>query len=300
MRAPRAATPATQNPRANWCLTLNNWTPEQYEKLKEYLTHKAKWWILGKEIAASGTPHLQGAFSLNLKSRLNTIKTAIGIPSLHLEAMKGTISQNRVYCSKEGNFEEDGQAPPSGTERMGEMKFQEQLIRAKEAIDDGASWPQVMHEHFPVYMKCGRTLKEYWNSQQQRREKKPPRVEIIWGTPGTGKTRYCHDLARIFYDDDIWIHGGGNWFDGYEGQRVAVFDDFYGCMDFGLLLKVLDRYKCLVPVKGSFVPWHPERIFITSNVNPANWYGDKITFAQFTAMMRRVHKVEEVSENIYE
>lgn len=68
-------------------------------------------------------------------------------------------------------------------------------------------------------------------------------MEVHWGAPGTGKTRYCHDLARIFYDDDIWVHGGGNWFDGYEGQAVAVFDDFYGCVDFGLLLKVLDRYK---------------------------------------------------------
>jgi len=292
-----------QNPRTNWVLTLNNWTQNEYEVLLGFLQEKTKWSILAKEVGASGTPHLQGALSLKTKIRftgLTKLLKDLGLQRTHLEEMKGTIQQARNYCIKDGDFVETGEMPATGLDRMGKEKMQELLLAAKAAIDEGASWHQVQSAHFLAFCRSERALREYWNSHQRRAPRMKPRVEVIWGHPGTGKTRYCHDVARIHYDDDVWIHGGGNWFDGYEGQQVAIFDDYYGCLDFGLFLKVLDRYKCQVPVKGAFVPWNPRRIFITSNTSPSNWYGEKICADQYLALVRRIDRIDFVTENIYE
>jgi len=123
-------------------------------------------------------------------------------------------------------------------------------------------------------------------------------VEVIWGKTGTGKTRYCHDVARIFYDSDVWIYPGRGWFDGYTGQQVAIFDDFYGDVSIDVMLKVLDLYKLNVPVKGGFVAWNPKRIYITSNKSPTDWYNE-LNMNQLEALLRRFHKIEYVDENIY-
>jgi hypothetical protein len=66
---------------------------------------------------------------------------------------------------------------------------------------------------------------------------------------------------------------GNEWFDGYEGQKLVLFDDFdKGQISFRLLLRLLDRYPMQVPIKGGFVEWCPRVIYITSNLGPARWY----------------------------
>ena len=45
------------NQSRGWCYTLNNWTSEEYENLVEV---ECKFHVIGKEVGASGTPHLQG------------------------------------------------------------------------------------------------------------------------------------------------------------------------------------------------------------------------------------------------
>lgn len=106
-------------------------------------------------------------------------------------------------------------------------------------------------------------------------------VLVFWGRTGAGKTRLVHELAT-----DLYIHPGGAWFDGYDGQADVLFDDFGGS-DFRLpyLLKLLDRYQMTVPIKGGFVQWAPRRIFITSNIDPNNWYSG--AFIEHQAALRR-------------
>lgn len=124
-------------------------------------------------------------------------------------------------------------------------------------------------------------------------------MEVLYGSTGTGKTRYVHQQAHLFYEDDIWIYPGQGWFDGYQGQQVVVFDDFYGDMPFGTLLKVLDRYKLDVPVKGGFTNWNPTRIYITSNVHPLCWYKD-LNNHQEAALLRRFDREYFIDSNIFE
>lgn len=101
--------------------------------------------------------------------------------------------------------------------------------------------------------------------------KYPPSVVVYWGATGTGKTKSVWDNLTSY--DDLWQYPGSGWFDGYVGQKLVLFDDFNGGeLKLTMLLKVLDRYPMQVPVKGGFANWCPKEIYITSNIDPNNWF----------------------------
>ena len=57
--------------------------------------------IVGKEMSASGTRHLQGFVHFKTKKYLKALKKLIG-NTAHLEMAKGSDVQNKLYCEKEG------------------------------------------------------------------------------------------------------------------------------------------------------------------------------------------------------
>ena len=101
----------------------------------------------------------------------------------------------------------------------------------------------------------------------------PPFVFWLFGPTGCGKTRCSFESGRALADGDtdIWISSGGlRWFDGYDGQSVAIFDDFRAkhVTSFAFLLRLLDRYPVQCEFKGGFVNWVPKYIFITCPNDP--------------------------------
>lgn len=121
-------------------------------------------------------------------------------------------------------------------------------------------------------------------------------VHILWGEPGTGKTRYVYDNEKF---EDIYelsspnVSGGALWFDGYQGEPVLLLDDFYGWIKLSFLLRLLDRYPLKLPIKGSFVQCQFRRIYVTSNTYWENWYDfEKLGSSLKGALERRLSKVE--------
>lgn len=86
-----------------WVFTLNNWSSVEHNTLTQYFKENCVWWIIGKEIGDNGTPHLQGYFDFKNAKSMKTLKKINS--RLHLEKAKGTIEENRIYCSKQGDFE---------------------------------------------------------------------------------------------------------------------------------------------------------------------------------------------------
>lgn len=112
-------------------------------------------------------------------------------------------------------------------------------------------------------------------------------VSVYWGRSGTGKSRrawmeagnhaYCKDPRSKF------------WY-GYRDQSMVIIDEFRGGIDIAHLLRWLDRYPCNVELKGSSCPLSAEKIWITSNKSPAEWYPE-LDAATLEALMRRFHEV---------
>jgi len=98
------------------CFTINNYNEttclEEWQAYIERKGDKIAYLVIGEEVGASGTPHLQGFLHLKEDPRKCGITFWKGeIPSgqtAHFENAKGTDEQNLEYCKKDGPYIEVG------------------------------------------------------------------------------------------------------------------------------------------------------------------------------------------------
>ena len=125
------------------------------------------------------------------------------------------------------------------------------------------SHPQMVAK-YPKLM--GTILSSMFNSKPSVRH-----VIVLIGPPGCGKTY----AVRQFFDDlfTIPVSTGKLWMDGYEGQSVALIDDFDpSLINYFQMLRLLHPYEERIEVKGSFIVWKPRLIVICSNMSPHEWF----------------------------
>lgn len=116
------------------------------------------------------------------------------------------------------------------------------------------------------------------------------KVYILWGQPGTGKTRAAYSL----YGKSLYRLAScqPEWWDGYTGQKTVLLDDFYGCLPYARMLHLLDGYPLQLPRKGSFWQASYKRVVITSNTSYKDWYPNVFTNeTRLRAFRRRIHKI---------
>ena len=102
--------PSRQSPSKQFCFTLNNYSDEEYSVVLRAVRLFCEYFIVGKEIGDSGTPHLQGYFILKRKDRITGVRNKIS-GRAHFEVARGSPGDNRIYCSKGNDFEESGTCP---------------------------------------------------------------------------------------------------------------------------------------------------------------------------------------------
>jgi len=113
-------------------------------------------------------------------------------------------------------------------------------------------------------------------------------TKVFWGTTGTGKSRTAWEEAGL---DAYAKDPRTKWWCGYRGEKHVIFDEFRGSIDIAHLLRWLDRYPVRVEVKGGTYPLFAERIWITSNIHPRQWYPD-LDSATLDALLRRLKVTE--------
>jgi len=109
-------------------------------------------------------------------------------------------------------------------------------------------------------------------------------IHVYWGPTGVGKSRRAWELAGL---DAYPKDPRSKFWDGYRNHEHVVIDEFRGGIDISHVLRWFDRYPVIVEVKGSSVPLCAKKIFITSNLDPRQWYAD-IDPATQEALLRRL------------
>ncbi|ALE29774.1 replication associated protein [Lake Sarah-associated circular virus-35] len=281
-----------------FCFTINNYTEALYDELLAFAV-TTSWFVVGKEVGENGTPHLQGACILNNQLSFNSLKKMDCFARAHIETMKGSPQDNLVYCTKE-----DTNAYVYGT--LPEPGKRNDLHEAVEKVKEGATLRDLaLGDGGPAVVKFHKGL-TVLRSLCSTPRADPPTVVWIYGPTGVHKTRCALEFGKILgaasgssEANSVWISGGGfRWFDGYDGQPVAIFDDFRakqltGAGGFTFLLRLLDRYPISVEFKGGFVNWTPRIIFITTPHDVATTFAKRSQHIpeDIAQLDRRINKV---------
>jgi len=283
--------------------TLNNWTQEEYDYLTKDFATRVQWLIVGRETGAQGTKHLQGACILGSRMAFSKLKTLPGLKRSHIEVMHGKPEQSRTYCSKEdSNPFEHGTLPSPGKRSdihnvVARIQGGEKL-RSLAKDEEGGVGIVKFHKGLTVlssFLRPKRTA--------------PPKIFWLYGPTGTGKTRLAYKAGRrlaVFEGlpfDDIWISAGNlRWFDGYDGQVVAIIDDFRAkhVTSFAFFLRLFDRYPMACEFKGGFVEWTPKYIFVTCPYTPERAFEKRLEHVpeDIAQLRRRITRVFEFNDRV--
>lgn len=254
-----------------WCWTSFKLDDNGALALPNTDVERMTYMIFGfEECPTTGRKHLQGYVEYSDKVVLSTSQRRLGLGSIRHDARNGTAIQASDYCKKDDNFVEHGELSPP------EQGKRNDLLIFKKAVMDGefTTWRDIMmDDRFINVIANKRTwAREIWDIYQADNvpTKRNICTTVYWGATGTGKT---HKVMTENQNVFSWNANAmrGSW-TGYDGQKTLLIDEFYGQVKVSDMLKILDGWKNQVHVNYSYTYLNFDKIFITSNKHPEDWY----------------------------
>ena len=233
------------------------------------------------EAGEGGKPHIQAFIHWNRPVALSTIKSRIKCSKIHVEWV---VNDDKAaeYCAKEegrirgpfiiGEKPNYAQNKVNPTEELAKM-VQRGLTNAE--IAEEAPWAILRHSRGIAELR-------FAHLESKASQWRTVEVILLTGDAGTGKTAYA--IAQSEKDGGYFkpdLSKKDIWFNGYQGQKNLILDDFRGkSTSFDNLVRLLDGHKLELPIKGghTYALW--ERVWITSNQTPEEWYERLNTHAQ--------------------
>lgn len=265
-----------------FCATINNYTDQDMEAVA-CPPEAVRYMIYGRETGESGTPHLQMYIELRKPQRASWVSK--WLTRAHIEPRKGPRDAARTYCMKEGQYTEHGDWAAGGQGTRNDLRKVVDMIKSgTPTIDVMLSEPEIYSRNIKFCEKLERMVEKDATQAWRKVD-----VEVLYGPPGCGKSRYAHDT----YPGIFTVNVEDSFpFDGYNGEQAILLDDFDGHMKHHQLLKVLDghQYRCNVKGGHRYAQW--TKVVITSNYKPEDWYKRGLS----GALKRRLNNICEMGE----
>lgn len=282
-----------------WCFTSFE------EEKPSFIAEKFQYLCFSPEVCPeTGKKHWQGYFYLKNDMTLRAIKKKIA-DKWHFTKASGTAKENFTYCggadySKDGKvkcknelFEEFGTIPQQG--KRNDLDALADEIKKGKLVDD------IVLENPTAYHQYGRTLEKIQsvvNSRKFRMLEEMPDVTWYHGGTGVGKSHKAFENYNPLDTYTLNVEDNGFW-EGYNGQKRIIINEFRGQMPFAALLQLCDKWPYDVKKKGcATVPCMADTIIITSCKTPQNIYkhslDDEENINQFT---RRCKIIELTRQN---
>lgn len=228
-------------------------------------------WAGQIELAESGYRHYQVLIHNTEPVRFSTLKNRL--PKAHLEPRRGTLREALAYVTKEDTRIESlpGNGAITASDGPGSRI---DLTVMRQAILDGAT-PNEVLLHDPQAFRYGRHLRELHEAAQAARwrtETRDVKARYLWGATGVGKT---HSILNEHGSENVYrVTNYRHPFDQYDGQSVLALDEFYGGVEFNLLLNMLDPYPMQLPARYANKWAAYEVVYVISNVPLSKQYAD--------------------------
>ena len=252
-------------PRARrWALTL--WTKPDFVMD----TDVVRYFVAGEEICPdTGRTHWQAYIELFKVVRLNALKEILDDEKAHCAPARGNPTENITYCKKDGKVYREEGTPSKATQgkrtdlialrtHFQNKRTEREAIETDELLLPVAKYPRLVNKLSLLY-----SVERSWVTE----------LHVFWGPPGTGKSHTAFEEAKQL--GTIYFKPEGQWWDGYEGQEVVIFEDFRGETGLATLLRLADKYPMRVAVKGGFAQFVAKRIYITSNLDVDDWFNQE-------------------------
>ena len=251
-----------------WEMRLHNYSEGDVQWLKDLDCNAMI--VASETCPTTGTPHLQGRITFK---RQYTTKQLVKVhPNVHWEKTKCAIDTNYFRKADSTLLIEKGQFG---------ARVRNDLEQIRKKLKTTHSIGSIVGDtnNYNTILMCNTILKY----TEPPRPVGPVNVIWFWGDTGTGKTRAVyadHDQLEIFKPVSY------KWWEGYDGHKIVLFDDFRkDFCKFHELLKLLDIYDYRVETKGGSRQIQAHTFYITSCFGPAEIYETREDIQQ---LLRRV------------
>lgn len=285
-----------------YCFTINN--PDLDKKYEENnLGFKYKYILFSLEKGEkTGNLHFQGYVQFENGKTLSAVKKIDFFKRAHLEVARASLVKNKDYILKQNPdvYYEFGTPIKQG--KRNDIDDLKALIMGTDINYDEIllDYTHLVYKYEKLIRQLLslRTKKKARSYYKNYKKETPKKVMVLWGEPGSGKTKYVYEKHEI---DDIYKlqigDGSPNslWFDDYNQEKILLLDDFYGSVKYSYMLRLLDIYPLRVQRKGGFENIYFTHIYITSNKPPEDWYPN---ITDNSALLRRITDIIEVGDSI--
>lgn len=228
----------------------------------------------------TNTPHFQGYIEFKRPVRRTAVTKILA--RTDVRERYGTREEARNYCMK-AETRADGPYE-FGVWETGGQGARSDVFSLHKMLKEGRPEEEILEEMPLMWFRFHNAItKAKAIVERSKRRTEKTEVFLFLGPPGTGKSLFCHEN----YPDAYW-KSQDQWWDGYNNHDTVILDEFYGWIQWSILLRLLDRYPMQVQVKGGFVNFAPKRIIITSNKQPWDWYSSDKIHWDFQALYRRI------------
>lgn len=302
-RRARYASDAKAN---RWMITLNFGGEEEFDRMTAENTASLQrlnaaaqvppttYAIFQAERGENGTLHVQAYFEFEKRMTLAQVKKHVG-DRCHLDPARGTPDECIAYCSKEDTRIEGAEPTSFGTPMKLNAQGRTGGSRTDWAdvlrmIKSGNKIMDILEKHPAMIPNTRAILNVRFVAQCERSRSHPTKLLVLWGTPDSGKTTTAISLCDPGTYYVLPADGKSCWWDGYDPDRhqTVIIDEFVGSrMPLTLLNQICDTIDLNLQTKGGFVRFLAERVIITSNFSPREWYAACVEARQ-EALWRRI------------
>lgn len=198
----------------DWIFTWNNYNEGERAYLRamgEANDERIRYLVFGREVGASGTPHLQGFIQLSQQLSLQSVQRLlcpIARPGnhIHLEERRGTVEEAANYAKKDGDFREFGE-PTMGQGDRTDLRAFVDYVRRNGPLslrDMFLHYPEIQARHPRWVQQCFEAFEEPTPvADHPLREWQQELQEMLDGEPDPRKVLFVVD-----YEGDK----GKSWF----------------------------------------------------------------------------------------
>lgn len=295
------ANPHDNRGKRNYVGTKNNYTTNDINALIAWGNEQCTYLVFGREVAQTGTPHLQIYMEFKEAKTMKTIVKKL-FP-LWLGYRKGSPIQAAGYCKKgcdgvkpyDRYFRRSLAEPENWVlgDEIGTISNQGKRSDLDEVVEDiqaGNSIRQIARDNPVQYIKFNKGIRDLRLMMLlPRRLAAPPDIIVLWGPTGVGKSRDA--ITKWWPDVPSYTFTGVKWWNTYDGEDKVILEEFRGKMPWEDFLLLCDRNPCQVESKGNTIEIQASKIIICSPLPPDQWYPDKQGLDCISQLHRRITKI---------